>query len=152
MRLRGPVMKHSQFCGPRGTVDYARELLSRESDPKVIGSVFYIESGGGQSYAVKPITDVMQRIKKPLVVLGGSVVASAAYYIAAFAREIVVEHPRSVIGSIGTMLAYQDIQPALEKLGVAFHDIYATRSKRKNLNYLELNKVNTGPITNGWHE
>src|SRR3546814_17883350 len=137
MRLRGPVMKHSQFCGPRGTVDYARELLSLESDPNVIGTVFYIESGGGQSYAVKPLTDVMQRIKKPLVVLGGSVVASAAYYIAAFAREIVVEHPRSVIGTIGTMLAYQDIQTALEKLGVAFQDIYATQTGKASCREIE---------------
>src|SRR3546814_7720329 len=48
------------------------------------------------------------------------------------------------------MLAYQDIQPALEKLGVAFHDIYATRSKRKNLDYREAMKGNYGPITKGW--
>lgn len=150
MRIRGVIMKHSQFCGPRGTMDYAQELKRMDSDPNVIGAVMYIESGGGQSYAVKPLTDAMANFSKPLVVLGGSVLASAAYYIASFADEILSEHPRAIIGSIGTMLAFEDIQPALEKLGVAFHEIFATKSTLKNKDSRDALEGKYDLIRQGW--
>lgn len=150
MRIRGVIMKHSQFCGPRGTMDYAQELKRMDSDPNVIGAVMYIESGGGQSYAVKPLTDAMANFSKPLVVLGGSVLASAAYYIASYADEILSEHPRAIIGSIGTMLAIEDIQPALEKLGVVFHEIFATQSTQKNKDSRDALSGKYDLIRQGW--
>lgn len=130
--LNGPVMKYSQFCGPQGTVDMAQELKNIENNPNYIGTIFLVESGGGQAYAMKPLTDQMDASVKPIVVLGGNVIASAAYGIASHADEIIVDHPRAMIGSIGTMSSLQNVQPALEKMGVEFHEIYATKSTLKN--------------------
>lgn len=132
MRLNGLVVKHSQFCGPRGTLDYAEDVKRIDQDENFIGSIFKIESGGGQAYAIRYLTQVMANRKKPIVVLAGNVLASAAYFIAAYADEIIVDHPRSIIGSIGTMTSIQNIQPALEKVGIEFHEIFASKSILKN--------------------
>jgi len=132
VRLNGPVIKYSQFCGPRGTVDIAADLKRIESNPNFVGVVFQIESGGGQVYAIKPITDVMDSMKKPIVVLAGNYLASAAYAIGIHGREIVADHPKSIVGSIGTMMSFQDVQPYFESLGVKFHEVYASKSTLKN--------------------
>lgn len=137
LNLKGPVMKYSQMCGPQGTVDIAADLKAIEQNPNIIGTVMIVESGGGQSYAMKPLTDQMDASTKPIVVLGGNVIASAAYGISVHANEIIVDHPRAVIGSIGTMVSLQNVQPALEKMGVQFHEIYATKSTLKNQSYIQ---------------
>lgn len=135
MRLSGVVVKNSQWCGPRGTLDYAEDLKLIDNDDNYIGTIFKIESGGGEAYAVHYLTRVMANLKKPVVILAGNIIASAAYFIGSYADEIIADHPRSIVGSIGTMLSMQNIQPALEKLGVEFHEIYATDSTLKNKDY-----------------
>lgn len=146
LNLRGPIMKYSQFCGPIGTMDLAAELKKIDADSNFIGTLMVVESGGGQAFAIKVLTDQMDKRTKPLVVLGGNVVASAAYAISVHADEIVVDHPRAVIGSIGTMNFIQNIQPALEKMGVEFHEIYATESVLKNNTFNQALKGNYSPI------
>lgn len=132
VKLNGPVIKYSQFCGPRGTLDIAADLKRVDSNPNFIGSVFQIESGGGQVYAIKPLTDVLRSVKKPVVVLAGNYLASAAYAIAIHSREIIADHPKAIVGSIGTMMSFQDVQPYFESLGVKFHEVYASKSTHKN--------------------
>jgi protease-4 len=132
VRLNGPVMKYSQFCGPRGTLDIAAEIKRIDANPNYVGIVFQIESGGGQVYAIKPLTDVLNQAKKPIVVLSGNYLASAAYAIAVHSKEIISDHPKAIIGSIGTMMSFQDVKPYFEGLGVVFHEIYASKSTLKN--------------------
>lgn len=132
IRLNGPVVKYSQWCGPKGTTDIANEIKRIEANPNFVGIVFQIESGGGQVYAIKPLTDAMDQAKKPIVVLNGNYLASAAYAIAIHSNEIISDHPKAIIGSIGTMSSFQDVQPYFESLGVKFHEIYATKSTLKN--------------------
>ncbi len=148
MRLRGPIVKYNQFCGPRGTVDYAQELTTLANDPNCIGGVFEIESGGGEFYAVKPLADAMKyfKSKKPLIVLGGDFLCSAAYYLAVYADEVWFNHPKAIIGSIGTMISFADVKPYFEKQGIVFHEIYATASSLKNKTTSEAYKGNYKPI------
>jgi protease-4 len=148
MRLRGPVIKYSQFCGPRGTSDYAQELNSLATDSNCIGCVFEIESGGGEYFAVKPLADAIKNFaqQKPLIVLAGDFLCSAAYYLAIYGTEVWYQHPKAIIGSIGTMISFADVRPYFEKQGVVFHDIYATASSLKNQTHIQAQKGNYKPI------
>lgn len=132
LNINGPIMKSSQFCGPRGTLELANELKAIYANPNFTGAILKVESGGGQAYAVKYLTDVIAERNKPVLVLAGNYLCSAAYYIASYADEIVADHPRSVIGCIGVMTNMVNTQPALEKMGVEFHEVYATQSTLKN--------------------
>ena len=142
LSLNGPVMKNSQFCGPRGTVELATELKKIYANPNFIGVLLKVETGGGQAYAIKYLTDVMEQRNKPVLVLAGNYLCSAGFYIAAYADEIVCDHPRSIIGCIGTMQSIINTQPALEKMGVEFHNINASQSTLKNKTYTETLKGN----------
>lgn len=146
--LIGPVVKYSQFCGPRGTIDIANDLKKIDGNSNYVGVVFKIESGGGQVYAMKPIIDVLSKMKKPVVVLSGNYLASAAYGIAIYAREIISDHPKAIVGSIGTMMTMEDLRPYFEAMGVKFHEIYASKSTLKNKRTNEALKGNYRPIIN----
>lgn len=150
MRLKGPVLKDSQFCGPTGTMDYAGMFNQMADNPNIIGCVLRMESGGGAAYAVKPLADAMSSFPKPVLVLAEDVMASAAYYIASYADEIMADNPKSIIGSIGTMISFADIKPALEKKGVVFHEIYASQSTEKNKMHQEALDGNYKPIISKW--
>lgn len=132
LNMNGPIMKHSQFCGPKGTLELAAELKSIYANPNFIAAIIKTESGGGQAFAVKPLTDMLAKRNKPVLIMAGNLLCSAAYYIAAFADEIICDHPRSIIGCIGTMQSMVNTRPALEKMGVVFQDHYATQSILKN--------------------
>jgi protease-4 len=123
-------------------------MISLANDTNCIGGVFEIESGGGEFYAVKPLSDAMKyfKSKKPLIVLGGDFLCSAAYYLAIYADEVWSNHPKAIIGSIGTMISFADVRPYFEKQGVVFHEIYATASSLKNKTTSEAYKGNYKPI------
>lgn len=132
LNMNGPIMKHSQFCGPKGTLELAAELKSIYANPNFIAAIIKTESGGGQAFAVKPLTDMLEKRNKPVLIMAGNLLCSAAYYIAAYGDEIICDHPRSIIGCIGTMQSMVNTRPALEKMGVVFQDHYATQSTLKN--------------------
>lgn len=151
IQLKGPVIKNSQFCGPRGTLDIANDFNRAKDNPNIIGAVFDLESGGGMALAVKPLADAMLsfREQKPIIGLGGDIVASAGYYLLAYCDEILMQHPRAIVGSIGTMMAFVDCQAMLEKQGVVFHEIYATGSSLKNNTTNQALKGNYKPLIEG---
>lgn len=137
LNLKGPILKDSQMCGPVGTQEIAQKIIEAKSNTNIVGIVCVMESGGGSAYAVKPMADAIASFTKdkPFISLCEDVMASAAYYIASYSTEIFANNPKSIIGSIGTMTSIQDIKPAMEKLGVKFHEIYATESTSKNKIY-----------------
>lgn len=131
--IDGPIVKNSDYWyGIKGTEDTARELLELDNTPNIIGNVFVLNSGGGAIYAIKPLTDVLSTLTKPLVIYSKEYLCSAALRIAAHASHIVIYHPQAVIGSLGTMSTFSNMQPMFEKWGMEFHEIYATLSTLKN--------------------
>jgi ClpP class serine protease len=134
--LNGPVVSHSDaWYGIKGTIELAQELFDLDNDPNVIGTVFINESGGGAVYALKPIIDVMNGLKKPVVTFSRQILGSAAYRIAANTNYIMMYHPLGIVGSIGTMGSFSDMQPMFEKWGMKFFEYYATESVLKNKTY-----------------
>jgi signal peptide peptidase SppA len=148
LRVKGPIMKDSEFCGPVGTAELAQKIYEIENNPNIVGTVLRIESGGGAVNAIKPIADAIAKSNKPIIAVAEDVMASAAYYIASYCNEIFADNPRSIIGSIGAMMSIMDIKPALEKQGVKFHEIYATASTNKNKDFNEVLKGNYQPVIN----
>lgn len=148
IQLKGPVVKNSQMCGPRGTLDIANDFNKARTNPNIIGAVFDVETGGGMALAVKPLADAMTafRKEKPILGLGGDVVGSAGYYLMAYCTEIMAQHPLSIWGSIGAVMAFSDAKAKLEKEGIILHEVYATPSSNKNKTFNEALKGNYKPL------
>ena len=135
--LRSVLTKHDQECGPRGTRTLGIRLLESDADASVIGHIIIVESGGGQTIAVPEMTDAMIKCTKPIVVWIDGMAASAAYYIACYAKEIIASRPTDIVGCIGTMLVWEgrknkSPENQLQEVQVT---IYSDGSPDKNAEY-----------------
>lgn len=134
--IDGPIVSHSEpWYGIKGTIEAAQELQMLDGDTNIIGTVLYLETGGGAVYALKPILDVLNTLEKPVVVYSKQILASAGYRIAANTNWIMMYHPQGIVGSLGTMSSFSDMQPMFEKWGMKFFEYYATESILKNKTY-----------------
>lgn len=99
------------------------ELLSRAfgdlvRDPQVGTIVLDIDSPGGDVFGTAELGDSIfnARGSKPIVAVANSLAASAAYWVASQADELVVT-PSGQVGSIGVYTAHRDVSAALEQDG-----------------------------------
>lgn len=138
MSLNHPIYKYDQSCGPMGTQSYMRELRYMEQDNDIAGVVLKIDSGGGQADGNAEFAAFLKSYKKPVVVHTNGMLASAAYYMAAGANEIISSPYAMSIGSIGTMMMSVNPKGMIEKEGGKLHLIYATKSTQKNHAFNEL--------------
>jgi protease-4 len=135
----GPLMKADQECGPRGLMSLAADLQRSAKDTELSAVLLRIDSPGGQVFGTQSVVDgikACQAAGKPVVALcEDGLMCSAAYWIGSAADTIIATHETCTIGSIGVMASWMDVQPALEKMGVKFHEVYAEQSNLKNADF-----------------
>lgn len=104
-----------------GTSSEALTLAFRAAlaDPNVSTIVLDIDSPGGSVFGIQELADTIHesRGRKPVVAVANSLAASAAYWIAAQADELVVS-PGGQVGSIGVFAAHDDVSKAAEAQGL----------------------------------
>jgi ClpP class serine protease len=136
LNLRGTVLKHDAFCGPRGTRTLASRLARMDKEANVIGHVIVTESGGGMAAAVPEMADAIQALTKPVVAWIDGMSASAAYYINSYCSHIMASRATDQVGCIGTLIQLQGY-PKFAKLddGSVVARIYADAAAEKNDEY-----------------
>lgn len=137
INIKNSIFKYSQFCGPQGTKDIAKEMRGLEADSTVIGVVLDIDSGGGQVSGTPEFYDFIQAFSKPVVAYTDGWMCSAAYYIGSATDYIVANKRAEAIGSIGAYSQFMDLQGFYEKKGAKLHTIYSSKSTEKNQAYRE---------------
>ncbi len=100
------------------------------ADPNVSAVIIDVDSPGGSVYGVEEAAAAVRaaRGSKPIVAVANSMAASAAYWIASAADELVVT-PSGEVGSIGVIAVHDDLSVALEKAGVKVSLITAGKYK-----------------------
>ena len=129
--IHGPISQHADIFtmlfGGASTELVSAQMKALVADPGVGAIVLDIDSPGGTVYGVPELAEEIwaMRGRKPIVAVANSMAASAAYYIAAQADEVVVS-PSGEVGSIGVfalhtdfsgMLAQEGIKPTLVQFG-----------------------------------
>lgn len=101
------------------TQTIGRNLAAAVADPEVKAVVLDVDSpGGGVSGVTELHAEIMrQRGNKPIVAHADYLAASAAYWIATAADEIVAS-PSALVGSVGVFSMHIDFSQALEADGV----------------------------------
>jgi len=97
-----------------------RSLHTALADPEVKAVVLDIDSPGGAVPGTDELAAEMRKLRggdKPIIAQVNSLAASAAYWIAASADEIVVT-PSGRAGSIGVYTSHDDVSAALDKAGI----------------------------------
>lgn len=145
MSLVGPVMKYD-YCFTPGTKTMAEQIQQIDANPKLKGTVLYIDSPGGEALAMELLHNAILRAEKPVIAVVEGMCCSAAMGIASACDQIFAAGDSCIIGSIGTMISFTDITGWKEFEGINFHEIYATKSVDKNKDFRDALKNNYSTI------
>ncbi|WP_132254727.1 S49 family peptidase [Methylobacterium segetis] len=123
--IRGVIAQHARqvddISGPGGTSTERVSNSFRDAldDPAVKAIVFDVDSPGGNVHGVQELAAQIRaaRGRKPIIAQVNSTAASAAYWLASQADEIVVT-PGGEVGSIGVYGMHKDVSVAAEKQGL----------------------------------
>jgi len=118
---RGNMMADISGPGAANLVAFQRAFRQAAEDSGTSAIVIEIDSPGGQIDLV-PETAAMiraaRRADRPIVAVANTLAASAAYWIASAADELVVT-PSGTVGSIGVYMLHRDVSAALQAQGIA---------------------------------
>lgn len=121
--LRGVIANRINMLGAisggTSAEGFAQAFDQTVADDTVKAVIFDVDSPGGAAQGMDELSAriAAARGRKPIIAHVNATCASAAYWVACGADEIVM-NPSAWVGSIGAMTAHEDISAALEKLGV----------------------------------
>lgn len=128
--VTGPMMRYanvfSQVSGATSLEQLARDFTAAAADPNVSAIVLNIDSPGGQASGIAEFAQMVRASSKPVVAYVDGTAASAAYWIASAADEIVIAKTGEV-GSIGAVIA---IDPGKKNAGGPI-EIVSSQSPKK---------------------
>jgi ClpP class serine protease len=107
--VTGPIMRYAnlftRISGATSTQELATDLQAALDDPKVRSILLNVDSPGGEANGISELADMVfaARDKKPIKAYIGGTGASAAYWIASAASEVVI-NDTGIAGSIGAAL------------------------------------------------
>jgi signal peptide peptidase SppA len=146
--LKGVMMKQDEWglCEDTpGTASLLRAMQAADAHDSIVAHVIDIDSGGGTVDGTAEFGAGIKALTKPVIAYSDGVIASAAYWAASSCARIVLNNETNSVGSIGVMCSITDYQPALEALGVKFHDLRADDSDEKNEDFKQLLEGNHKP-------
>lgn len=136
IRVRGVICQHAaeleDVSSPAGASAEAIARLFREAqNSSQVGSILFdIDSPGGAVYGTQELADEIYaaRGRKPMTAIANSMAASAAFWIASAADELVVT-PGGDVGSHGVFSAHENRAKLMEMQGRKIEFISAGRYK-----------------------
>lgn len=138
VEVKGPLMKNDQACGPHGMNTISERIKAFKMDSQCVGMVLVADTPGGTVDGTSNLARTIAGFGKPTVAHVDGTAASAGYWITSQADKIYLNDKLDRVGSVGVMFSTVDIQPALEKMGVRFHDVVADESPEKNKAFFDL--------------
>ena len=130
IRLHGTILPRAglleDMSGAVSLQVFQKAFRQAAADQNAAAIVLDVDSPGGQVDLV-PETAAMiraaRRSDRPIVAVANTFAASAAYWIASAADELVVT-PSGEVGSIGVYMVHEDVSQMLEEVGIKPTFIY----------------------------
>jgi signal peptide peptidase SppA len=127
----GTMTKYgSSFSAAPGMVQARRAITQAAADPDVESILLVFDSPGGTSAGARELADAVAKAaqRKRVVAYADDLMASAAYFVASGASEIVASQS-AMVGSIGTYAILTDWSGLYAKDGIKVHVIRAGEYK-----------------------
>lgn len=126
----------TEISGGTSAEQITKQLRAALADPNVGSIVLDVDSPGGGVEGVPELASEIldARVKKKIIAVANTLAASAAYWLASCASELVVA-PSGQVGSIGVFTAHEDLSQALEKEGVKVSMVSAGKFKTEGNPY-----------------
>jgi capsid assembly protease len=109
----------TDISGGTSTEQFAQSFRDAVSDPAIKAIVIDVDSPGGQIDGVPELADEIAaaRSTKKIIAVANTQMASAAYWLASQAGEVVAT-PSAMVGSIGVLWPHTEISEAQKKAGI----------------------------------
>lgn len=109
----------TDMSGATSAERFGAQFSALLRDPEVGAIVLDVNSPGGSVYGIQEVSKLIfdARGQKPIIAVANHLAASAAYWIATAADELVIT-PSGDVGSIGVFAMHQDWSVALDKEGI----------------------------------
>jgi signal peptide peptidase SppA len=134
--ITGPIFRYANMftaiSGATATAILARDIQSALDNPAVSAIVLDIDSPGGAAAGIHELADVIAkgRDRKRIVAYVGNLGASAAYWLATAAHEVVID-ATAMVGSVGVVMTYLDTRERDAKSGVREIPIVSSAAPHK---------------------
>jgi len=127
--VQGVLALHPQSLGA-SVEEIDQDITAALADPRVDGILLDMDSPGGTVPGIPELGAkiLAGRAVKPIVALANGLAASAAYWLASAAHEIIVT-PSGEVGSIGVYMLHEDWSKNLDQEGIAITAISAGKYK-----------------------
>jgi signal peptide peptidase SppA len=138
INVTGPLFRYANIftmiSGATAYATLATDLQQALDSTQVRGIILVVDSPGGEVNGSAELANMIfdARGSKPIVAYISGMGASAAYWIASAADEVVVA-PTALVGSIGAVIAVSDRTKADEARGVSTIEIVSSQSPKKRL-------------------
>ena len=134
---RGDMLAESS--GAVSTQRITANFRAALADPAVSAIVLDVDSPGGSVFGVDELAGEIYKARgvKPIVAVADYLAASAGYYLASAADELMVA-PTGEVGSIGVFAMHADFSRALDQDGVTVNLISAGKFKTEGSPYAPL--------------
>lgn len=150
-RVHGTMFMHDQFCGPEGMMTLDNQLKAADRNPNIHAHVLDISSPGGEASYTETLANTVANLQKPVVAWVNQLSASAAYWIASGADEIMLSGKSAEVGSIGVLISYLDATRALKDAGFDQIIIKSNLSPDKvKYNFFEPSEEDKNLIATEW--
>lgn len=138
-RMFGPILADDDywrwyFSSKR----FIRDVKAVENNPKFIGHLLHSNTGGGEAWMLEKAHEAVLNCKKPFYEFTEKRNCSAGLFIGSAADKRYTYTINDTHGSLGTMVAFMNIKPYWEEMGVQFVEEYAKRSNLKNKKFNDL--------------
>lgn len=132
----GTVMKYGSSFS-YGISEIEANMKAADANPNIIAHVLVFDTPGGSVYGTLVASKSIRDLKKPTIGFVDSMCCSAGMELISGCDVIYASHEKDLIGSIGTMMSWANLEKWKEWEGIAFHEVYATLSTRKNKDFRE---------------
>lgn len=131
--VTGPIFRHAnlmtEISGATSTGSLASDIQEALDSPGVKALVLDIDSPGGEATGINELSEMIfsARSKKPIKAYVGGMGASAAYWIASAADEVVIDDTAQ-LGSVGVVL---NLRKRDDKTGEKTYEIVSSNAPNK---------------------
>jgi signal peptide peptidase SppA len=148
--VRGVLMprgRRSWFTSMAGVEDIVSLVRSLVNDRDVKAIIMDYDTPGGSAHLLGDFSDELHALRgtKPIIAQVSGMAASAGYWLAAQADEIVVS-PSSSVGSIGVLAMHENLTKLAESMGVQVTVFSAGKYKAEIHPFVELTDEARGHI------
>lgn len=105
-----------------------KDIARAESDPKIKGVIFEINSPGGSAVASEEILSAVKEMQKPKIAWIREVGASGAYWIASSTDHIIASR-MSVTGSVGVISSYLEFSGIMDDYNITYQRLVSGKYK-----------------------